>query len=422
MKEDPTKLSDELASRFATSARYALILALSLIAISAVSRPSLSLAQQPLDQQTSAPDSADTHEQSEQVEQADELDGPGRRPRDSMSRVELKEAGFVFEDMLDLQARAQATLFAMTAGAVIHGAGHWQLGDRRTALALLGMEAAGITMIAGGLILAINPSGLPALDERRRELWHLGIGVVAMSWLIDVFGTAYHDDLGIPRATAREIGWGAGINYEYWRPKNLSLRHAAAAHVAAKTRRLHLHLQSTQELGYGMSDYALTGRWFPLVGSSPQTRLGLEISPRYLQYRLDEPFERGQLTLSLIGALDLGRFFPHLDQMSAGFELGLGARMYRFPTPDDDVWTPWRYGGWFLPLRLFLALNLTEALRLQVAFERQQGKWLEQKPSRIGVPVLELSYRSTQRLDLTFFFALGDGAALGAGLTFWLGE
>lgn len=356
------------------------------------------------------------------TESDEDFDGPGRRPSDTMSRSELQEAGFVFEDMLDLQARAQATLFAMTAGSILHGAGHWKLGDNRTALALLGMEGVALSLIASGTVLALNPTEIPALDERRRDLWYLGAGLLGMSWLIDIFGTAYHDDLGIPTATAREVGWGGGLSYEYWRPNNLSLRHVASAHAAVKTRRLHLEGTSAQELGYGMSDYAVTGRWFPLIGTSLQTRLGLELSTRFLQYRLDNPYERGDFSLSLVGSLDLGRLFPHLAQMSAGFELGLGARAYRFPLERVDGWTKWRYGGWFLPFRLFLALNLTDALRLQIAFERQQGYWLEQKRGRIGVPTVEFTYRSTRRLDLNFFATFGDGFALGAGLAFWFGE
>lgn len=333
------------------------------------------------------------------------------------TREELQADGFIFEDTTRDRSRAHATLFALVAGSVVPGAGHWQLEDRRTTLFLLNMKLVGLSLIGGGVAMALNPTGVDALDARRRDLWFTGIGILGLSWMIDIFGTAYRDDLGIPVSSARTVGWGGSFRYEYVRPQGLSLRHLATAAVTARSERFHLQGRSSQELGYGMSDYELTGRWYLLRGPSPLSRLGVELEGRYTQYRLDEPFERLDSKVVLTGSLNFGRFFAHLDQFSAGMEAGIGLRGYRYPDIEQE-WSGLIYSGWYIPMRIFLAMNLTPQLCMDLSFDRWQGSWVERSRNRIGTPRLEFTYRSTDRLDLNFHVDAGDGVSLGAGLTF----
>lgn len=344
-----------------------------------------------------------------------------RRSLQSMSRSELEEAGFSFEDPLEQQHRAHATVFALLPGTLLTGAGHWHMDDSQTALRLLSADLVALALLTGGLVLALRPTGLTALDERRRDLWFLGAGTMGTTWLIDVFGTAYRDDLGIPASTKRTDGWGLALNYRYWRPRELSLRHVAEANLVGEGRRLAGELRTAQELGLGMSDYEASGTWFPFIGLARETRAGLEVSTRYLQYRLDEPFHRGDVKLRLHLSLDLGRLSSHLERLVVGTHVGVGWRAYRF-RDDQDRWSPFRYGGWTIPLRTFLALNLTEQLRLEAGFERGEGDWLEANPRILGLPTLELAYGSTERIDLRFFARGGHGLSLGAGMLVWFGE
>ncbi len=341
-------------------------------------------------------------------------------PLSDLTREQLEEEGFVFEDTVAQQARAHATLFASTAGVVVPGAGHWHMDDSRTALALLATDATALTLLVTGLALRMRPQD-STLRERRRELWFLGTGLLGSTWMIDLFGTAYSDDLGIPTSTRREAGLGVGMRYEYLRPTEFSMRHVATTELFVRSRNLEAELRTSQELGWGMSDYELGARWYPFVGTRAGTRLGIGATGRQHHYRLDVPYQRADLRGMIHGSLDLGQLFAHLNQMTVGVSAGIGIRGYRL-VDDDGLWTPLGYSGSTFPMRLFLALNLTEQLRFRTAYERGIGGWVELSPARVGIPSAELMYRSTDRIDLRFRFEYGNGMGVGAGLRFWFGE
>ena len=347
----------------------------------------------------------------------------GRRPLAHQSREELEAQGFVFQDTLSDRSRAHATIFAMTAGAIVPGAGHHYMGDSRTGWTLVATDLVGWSLLAGGTFLAIKPTGRERLDERRREMWFGGSGLLVTTWLVDIFGTAFSDDLGIPRATLRDQGWGVGLRYEYWRPPGLSMRHLATLDVGARGRRYDLGVQTSQELGWGMFDYKAEARWFPVVGSrgarSP-TRLGVGVSGRYVNYRLDTPFRRSDGILGLHGALNVGELISHLDQMTLGFTAGVGLRS-RWSLDEEEQWRS-QGTSEVVPLRMYLGLNLTGQLRLTISYERGFEGWAERSARRIGVPAIQLNYRSTDRIDLEFQSIFGNGVGLTAGMRFWIGE
>ncbi|RAL25236.1 hypothetical protein DL240_03225 [Lujinxingia litoralis] len=336
-------------------------------------------------------------------------------------RAALEAEGFVFESTVEQRQRAHATLLAASAGLVVHGVGHWYLEEPRTAYFLAGTELVGLTMLAGGLVLKLRPTGAPNVDRFDNDLLFLGISTLGSSWMVDVLGTAYHDNLGVPTSTRRHHGLGIHLGYEYIRPTNLSMRHVAAAQAYWRRRTYDIDLRVAQELSLGMSDYRLGGVWRPWVAASPETSIGVALQGGFLQYRLDRPYERLRGAVGVVGSLNLGRLFPHLDQMALGAQVGLALRAFRF-SPESLTGTGWRWGGWTVPMRVQLGLNLTDELRFLAAFERGQGDWLLSSNSRIGVPVFRLHYRSTSRLDLRFFAAFGDGVSAGAGLVFWAGE
>lgn len=347
---------------------------------------------------------------------------PGRRRLEQMSRSELEEQGFVFEDTLTERERAHATLFAMTAGAILPGAGHWHLEDRNTAMTLVGVDLTALGLIGAGIFLAVRPLERPLIDNRRHELWYLGTGLLATSWLIDIFGTAYRDELGIPASTRRSAGYGAMLKYHYWQPRDRSMRHVTSAVISARSPELELQARTSQELGLGMSDYEIDARWFPFVGTTTDTRAGVGVSGRYHRYRLDDPHRRAEFSAQIHTSLNLGRISGHLDRMTAGIDAGVtlrGHHQIEVGQPDRPLFSS---PVWRAPIKMFLELNLTDQLRLRSTYQRGTTHWLGLQESAIGIPSAQLTYRSTDRVDLKFFAAGGEGFGLGAGIQGWFGE
>ena len=346
--------------------------------------------------------------------------GDERQRLEDKSREELEEEGFEFEDIFEERERAYATLFAMTAGVVVPGAGHWQLEDSRTGLSLVALDLSALALITAGTVLSLKPTERAVIDDRRYELWFGGMGLLGTSWLIDIFGTAYRDDLGIPSSTRRQAGLGVEARYEFVRPRDLTLRHMWTTEAQFRSRSLEGELGTSQEFGWGMSDYFVSGRWFPQVSRDGQTRLGLGVSGRMARYRIDLPFQRADGAVHAGGDLNLGRLVSHLEEMHLGLRIGVGMRGQR--DQDQEVWSNWREEAWLVPMRLELALNVTDPLRLTVGFERGHRDWLEPQASRVGHPTVEVRYRSTERVDLHFQSYFGQGTGLGAGVRFWFGE
>ncbi len=370
-------------------------------------------------------DAASVQEEDDQGEgQLDEgLTEPGRRAIEELSQQELEDQGFVFESTITQRERAHATVFAMTAGAVVPGAGHWHLDDSRTALALVATEISALALLSTGAFLSLSPTGRPAIDDRRREMFFLGTGLLGTRRIVDIVGTAYRDELGIPRSTSRRVGWGVQAGYEYLRPPDLSMRHLSSVGGVFRTRHMSLEAGTAQELGWGMSDYHAEGRWFPLVGTDPTNRFGVGLRGRFLHYRLDEPFQRADAAFFVEGAFNMGRLFTHLDQMEGGMLVGYGVEgRRRIDDEQDDQWTPLTQEATLIPMRMYLAFNFIDPLRLEVSLQRGMRHWLEPVPSRIGVPSLDVTYRSADRLDLLFSSIFGTGTGVGAGLRFWFGE
>ncbi len=133
-------------------------------------------------------------------------------------------------------------LIAVVPGALVHGAGHWYVGDRPTAVRLLLAELTGVVLVVGSELLgaATNDSG--ELGAPRRVLTHAGGLLFVGSWAADIVGSfkgaesfapdstrLEHTALGIgyrftndPLSPARHhivVGLDADVGWLYVRPK-----------------------------------------------------------------------------------------------------------------------------------------------------------------------------------------------------------
>src|SRR5690606_25718925 len=93
-------------------------------------------------------------------------------------------------------------------GVLVHGAGLWGAGDRRTAHRLLVVEGLGLSLVAvGGGVLAAS-GGSRRVSTLTIPLIVSGSGLFVLSWLADIYGSAVG---GRPGAGARPR---AGVELE----------------------------------------------------------------------------------------------------------------------------------------------------------------------------------------------------------------
>jgi hypothetical protein len=112
--------------------------------------------------------------------------------------------------------RPQATAAAVVPGLLVHGSGHYVLGETKTGHRLLAMEGVGAAGLAGGL------TALAITGASRRFAGALGLltisggGLFLVSTLADLYGVLAPDDArGVPLRTAPFIQTELGIRYVY---------------------------------------------------------------------------------------------------------------------------------------------------------------------------------------------------------------
>src|SRR5688572_4946398 len=108
--------------------------------------------------------------------------------------------------------RALAPAATVVPGVLAHGAGHWVMGERRTAKRLLLMEGIGLGLagISGAILYATGASRHHAGPLVGGVV--TGAGLFALSWAADLYGSVGGGcTCGAPRAEARlavESGYG----------------------------------------------------------------------------------------------------------------------------------------------------------------------------------------------------------------------
>lgn len=374
-----------------------------------------------------------------EIEASDELlqqeDGDTQRldrslesPIKSMSDAQLAEAGFVFGDSEDSRVRSTATLLALSAGLLGHGVGHWYMGDRRTAILLGSMEAAGILIFLSSGIAPMLYGADFGASSASRHLLLLGGGFFSASYVLDVVGTIQGADpllFSNPADAARKVS--GALKYGYLELNELPLRNVMRADLELDGGLLYARGRTMQDVGLTVSTYGglLGVRPWRLEGV-PGTRVEIEADVDYLQWRQRGRFERLSVVGMLGGSLDLGLLSKSLQRVVLGLKSGYMYQWYAFPDPtrydplgaepDPQEWTQ-GLGG--LPFSLWVQFDLSRRTRVRMDYSRRDGEFLHDNSPVFGVPGVQLNYRSTANLDIEVRAEYGSGVGLWGGLRVW---
>ncbi len=105
---------------------------------------------------------------------------------------------------------------ALVPGLVLHGAGHYVAGEKRTAGRLLAIEGGGVLGLGGGLVLLATTGASRRLVAPVAALTFVGAGLFVMSTLADLYGVlAPAGGTGSPLLVAPRFGAELGLRYVY---------------------------------------------------------------------------------------------------------------------------------------------------------------------------------------------------------------
>lgn len=130
--------------------------------------------------------------------------------------------------------RALAVVAAVVPGAIVHGSGHYVLGDRATALRLLKMEAVGAALLGGGGALM----GWSGTDENLALAYVpmavAGAAIMTGSFLADLLGVSIHADPDAVRAVEPDGLGAVSLGYRMSHVPNLDARQNVRAGAALR--------------------------------------------------------------------------------------------------------------------------------------------------------------------------------------------
>ncbi|WP_104987051.1 hypothetical protein [Sorangium cellulosum] len=252
--------------------------------------------------------------------------------------------------------RALAAAGTVVPGLLVHGTGHFLLGERRTALRLLALEGAGAGLTIGGL------GSAAVFGASRRVIAPIvlttvtGAGLFGISLLADAYGVlAPEGGTGSPLTTLPSVETQLGVAYVY---------DPTFAYRTFLVPGMDLRLRSVRLSGSG---------WFAL--NDVNTRLRAEAAYRFLgpgapdspraadgsfleleaafthhRYTSDEfSITTGEVSLS--GRLDLAHIGPTLRGSFAEMGWGIGVEAYRYgrrPFEGNELLIPHFAFGMYL--------------------------------------------------------------------------
>lgn len=252
--------------------------------------------------------------------------------------------------------RVLHTAVAAGPGAIVHGLGHTSVGQARVGKRLLVAEGVGLGAMVGGL------GGLALTGASRYVVAPLslvtiaGAGLVATSWLADVYGTALREDerghpATLPATFETELG------YRHVYDPQFRYRNFVAERLDGRFWRLHLAAsvwQALDDSNARMSALAGLRLGGPTPGRAGRDGSFADVETAVTRHAFgSDGFEARSAELALSARLDLARWEALLDGsfVEGGAGVALRETSYDVPgasiDPDYDTLLLARFGFGF---------------------------------------------------------------------------
>lgn len=220
---------------------------------------------------------------------------------------------------------------AVVPGVLVHGSGHYALGQPKTARNLLLMEGIGLGLfLSGGLTIVFTGASryfvAPAASATM-----LGFGLFSTSYMADIYGTLSSDGGAVASRYLMPARWETELGYRRIEDPQFDYRDFLVQRVSRQIGPLRLSPSGYFSTRGDTARYRVETQ-YRLAGNvddpRPRDQSFLDVTLGFVHQRhRPEHFTRSSAELSLDGRYDLGRLGPTLR--GAFVELGAGYALAR---------------------------------------------------------------------------------------------
>jgi hypothetical protein len=219
---------------------------------------------------------------------------------------------------------------AVVPGLVVHGAGHYVLDEKRAARNLLIMEGVGFGLMAvGGLTVFFTGASRYFIAPSVTAVM-TGGGLLATSYLGDIYGTASSDGGAVLARLRPPVAWETELGYRRVHDPQFAYRDFLYERVSNQIGAFRFSPSGWFSTRGDTARYRLEGQYRMLgatAGQTPSDASFLDLTLGFVHQRhRPEHFTKGSAELSLDGRYDLGRIGRTLRgsfvDLGAGYALG----------------------------------------------------------------------------------------------------
>lgn len=320
--------------------------------------------------QTSASEvrAPETSSAGESIEAPPARFGGNSRPSE-LSEAELRARGWEVSDELFRPGDIWGGLLAATGGLVVHGAGHFYVGDRDFGLRLLASELVAVAAFGIGSLINARGTDSDAAHYAGAALQVAGGGLFAWSWLGDVIGTFKSTTVRLPDPTDRPNGFSGQLLYSSIFGSPVTIGSLAELALSYNGEQFEIE---------GRGEYAPIPRFYSAmvrvgyrIPIGRESRTALTVEGRIgEEAALEHGWGRDRASLGLAATVDMGELLPHVRGLLWKLRI-LGWADFYFYETQGFRRLMGENARWHVPVETGLGMNANQGIYLEVGYRHR---------------------------------------------------
>jgi hypothetical protein len=310
-------------------------------------------------------------------------------------------------------------VIGLAPGFLVHGLGHFYVGDRAGGVKLLVAELAGISLLVADVLIgaATNESG--TWGAPRQVLRHAGIVLFVGSWAADVIG-AFKGYESFEQDTTRQRGGDFSLGYRYTFDPLTPFRHHLVMRLALDGGRI--YARPLVDLADGLRRYEMDLGTRLFRGDDPQNQFAVGARLQRRELAAYGAATRGVMGYAAVKT-DLGQALPSLRYLYLVSRVGVGGDWYSFEDSIDStpgILDDAAFVDRYLLLETGVSLNSGPRTRLEVLFVQDPTRDIPPFGDDLGLVQAGLTHQYLGDLNIEFTLTAGQGWGVWLGLGYGL--